>query len=98
MRWMGCFGTPDLVDGRRLTSAGGVPSSRLMRPLRPLAGIIIFATLLQSGCTVMRLVKAASSPVSLAGEVVKQPTKVPAKSVRAGGKVSGHAVAGAGRV
>ncbi len=69
-----------------------------MNPCRPLASILILTTLLQSGCTVLRLAKAATSPVGLASEVVVQSSKVAAKSVGTTGKVAGGAVAGAGRV
>ena len=60
--------------------------------------ILIAATLLQSGCTLLTVAKVAATPVGLAGEVVKQTGKVAGKSVVVGGKVAGSAVAGAGRV
>ena len=60
--------------------------------------ILIAATLLQSGCTLLTVAKVAATPVGLAGEVDKQRGKVAGKSVVVGGKVAGSAVAGAGRV
>ncbi len=69
-----------------------------MNPLRLLASILVATTLLQTGCTVLRLARAATSPVGLASEVVLQTSKVAAKSVATGGKMAGGAVAGAGRV
>ena len=53
---------------------------------------------MQSGCTLLTVAKVATTPVGLAGEVVKQTGKVATKSVVVGGKVAGSAVVGAGRV
>ncbi|WP_221031940.1 hypothetical protein [Actomonas aquatica] len=69
-----------------------------MKPLRCFAGILIATTPLLSGCTILALAKAATSPVGVAAEAVKQTSKVAAKSVATSGKVAGSAVSGAGRV
>lgn len=69
-----------------------------MKPLQPLAGILLAATLLQSGCLAVAVAKVASAPVVLAGETVAQTGKVAVKGVRATGAVAGGAVGGAGRL
>ncbi|MCC5023635.1 MAG: hypothetical protein J6386_12990 [Candidatus Synoicihabitans palmerolidicus] len=68
-----------------------------MKPLRPWTGIILVAILLQSGCTVLALAKAATSPVKLASTAVVQTSQVGAKSLQTGGEVTGEAVMATGR-
>lgn len=69
-----------------------------MNPCRLLASFFLLTTLLQSGCTLLTLGKAVTSPIGAAAVVVKESSKVAAKSVETGGKVTSSAVVGTGRV